>query len=216
MLLLQRDPLRLVHPHDLVQLAGEDVVVALLDDHGSSIPPMQRYLISSHSSIPYFEPSRPMPDSLTPPNGAISVEMKPVLMPTIPYSSAFGDAPDAAEVAAVEVRGEPVRRVVRLRDRLGLGREARDAGDRPERLLGRHRGVARDAGDHRRPVEEPAEALAAGQELAAALERVGDVALDLLDRLLLDQRADLGRRIEARADGERARPPSTSRCTNSS
>ena len=48
---------------------------------------MQRYLISSHSSIPYFEPSRPMPDSLTPPNGATSVEMTPVLMPTIPYSS---------------------------------------------------------------------------------------------------------------------------------
>ena len=38
--------------------------------------------------MPYFEPSRPMPDSLTPPNGATSVEMKPVLMPTIPYSSA--------------------------------------------------------------------------------------------------------------------------------
>ncbi len=49
---------------------------------------MQRYLISSHSSMPYFEPSRPMPDSLTPPNGATSEEMKPVLMPWMPYSSA--------------------------------------------------------------------------------------------------------------------------------
>ena len=38
--------------------------------------------------MPYFEPSRPMPDSLTPPNGATSVEMMPVLMPTMPYSSA--------------------------------------------------------------------------------------------------------------------------------
>ena len=27
-----------------------------------------------------------MPDSFTPPNGATSVEMKPVLMPTMPYS----------------------------------------------------------------------------------------------------------------------------------
>ena len=34
--------------------------------------------------MPYFEPSRPMPDSLTPPNGATSVEMNPVLIPTIP------------------------------------------------------------------------------------------------------------------------------------
>ena len=38
--------------------------------------------------MPYFEPSRPMPDSFMPPNGATSVEMKPVLMPTMPYSSA--------------------------------------------------------------------------------------------------------------------------------
>ena len=37
--------------------------------------------------MPYFEPSRPMPDSFIPPNGATSVEMNPVLIPTIPYSS---------------------------------------------------------------------------------------------------------------------------------
>jgi hypothetical protein len=42
---------------------------------------MHKYLISSHSSIPYFEPSRPMPDSFTPPKGATSDEMNPVLMP---------------------------------------------------------------------------------------------------------------------------------------
>ena len=49
-----------------------------------SIPPMARYLISSQSSMPYFEPSRPIPDSFMPPNGATSVETKPVLMPTMP------------------------------------------------------------------------------------------------------------------------------------
>jgi hypothetical protein len=38
--------------------------------------------------MPYFEPSRPMPLSFIPPNGAISVEMMPSLMPTMPYSSA--------------------------------------------------------------------------------------------------------------------------------
>ena len=53
--------------------------------HGQ-MPPMQRYLTSIHSSMPYFEPSRPMPDSLTPPNGETSLEMKPVLMPTMPVS----------------------------------------------------------------------------------------------------------------------------------
>ncbi len=50
--------------------------------------PRQRYLISTNSSIPYFDPSRPSPDSLTPPNGATSVEIRPVLIPTMPYSSA--------------------------------------------------------------------------------------------------------------------------------
>ena len=49
---------------------------------------MARYLISSHSSIPYLEPSRPMPDSFIPPKGATSVEISPVLMPRIPYSAA--------------------------------------------------------------------------------------------------------------------------------
>jgi len=38
--------------------------------------------------MPYFEPSRPMPLSFMPPKGAISVEMMPSLMPTMPYSSA--------------------------------------------------------------------------------------------------------------------------------
>src|SRR6185503_1351392 len=58
------------------------------DAHDHQIPPRQRYLTSRNSSSPYFDPSRPRPDSLTPPNGATSVEMMPVLMPTMPYSSA--------------------------------------------------------------------------------------------------------------------------------
>ena len=76
---------------------------------------MQRYLISSHSSIPYFEPSRPMPDSLTPPNGATSVEMKPGVDAEDAVLERLRDTPDAAHVARVEVGGEAVRRVVRRR-----------------------------------------------------------------------------------------------------
>lgn len=49
---------------------------------------MHIYLISTYSSMPYFEPSRPMPEAFMPPKGATSVEMRPVLMPTMPYSSA--------------------------------------------------------------------------------------------------------------------------------
>ena len=55
--------------------------------HRSS-PLISMYLISTNSSAPWREPSRPRPDSFTPPNGASSVEMAPELMPTMPYSSA--------------------------------------------------------------------------------------------------------------------------------
>jgi short chain dehydrogenase len=48
------------------------------------MPPMQRYFVSRYSSMPYFDPSRPLPLSLMPPKGASSVEMIPSLMPTIP------------------------------------------------------------------------------------------------------------------------------------
>ena len=37
-----------------------------------------------YSSMPYFEPSRPRPDCLTPPKGATSLEIRPVLWPTMP------------------------------------------------------------------------------------------------------------------------------------
>ena len=38
--------------------------------------------------MPYFDPSRPKPDCFIPPKGAISVEIIPVLIQTIPYSRA--------------------------------------------------------------------------------------------------------------------------------
>ena len=89
--------------------------------------------------MPYFEPSRPMPDSFTPPNGATSVEMMPGVDADDAVLERFGDAPDAADVAAVEVRGEAELGVVRERDRLGLGLEPEQRRDRAERLLARDR-----------------------------------------------------------------------------
>ena len=44
--------------------------------------PMQRYFTSRNSSIPYFEPSRPIPDCFTPPKGATSVENDANMLPT--------------------------------------------------------------------------------------------------------------------------------------
>jgi hypothetical protein len=51
------------------------------------LPPMQEVFDLGNSSMPYFEPSRPIPLSFMPLKGAISVEMMPSLMPTMPYSS---------------------------------------------------------------------------------------------------------------------------------
>src|SRR5262249_56503886 len=77
-----REPVRDRLP-DALRAAGDDG-----DLPGHQMPPMQRYFVSSQSSMPYLEPSRPMPDSFTPPNGATSVDTTPVLIPRIPYSSA--------------------------------------------------------------------------------------------------------------------------------
>src|SRR5690606_37078342 len=46
------------------------------------------YLASVYSSSPSWPPSRPIPDCLTPPNGAAGSETTPRLIPTIPDSSA--------------------------------------------------------------------------------------------------------------------------------
>jgi hypothetical protein len=44
------------------------------------------YLVSRYSSMPSKPPSRPKPDSLTPPNGAAGSEITPRFTPTIPDS----------------------------------------------------------------------------------------------------------------------------------
>ena len=141
--------------------------------------------------MPYFEPSRPSRDSFMPPNGATSVEMMPSLMPTMPYSSASATRQIAADVAAVEIGGEAELGVVGHADRLLLGLEAEQRRHRAEGLLARHHHVGRDVGQHRRLEEAAAErvTLAAGDDLGALRQRVGDVLLDLLDRLHVDQRA---------------------------
>ena len=94
--------------------------------------------------MPYFEPSRPMPDSLTPPNGATSVEMMPGVDADDAVFERLGDPPDAADVARVEIRGEAELGVVGHADRLVLGLEAEQRRHRAEGLLARDHHVGRD------------------------------------------------------------------------
>src|ERR1044071_3685787 len=68
--------------------ADDDAIHAVHGSTAHHIAPKHRYLSCRYSSSPYLEPSRPMPLSLTPPNGATSVEMMPSLIPTMPDSSA--------------------------------------------------------------------------------------------------------------------------------
>ena len=69
--------------------------------------------------------------------------------------------------------------------------EADQRRDGPERFLAKDLHLRRDAGQHRRLVERAAERmpLAAGRDLRALRFRVGDVLLDLGERVGIDQRA---------------------------
>ena len=112
--------------------------------------------------------------------------MIPVLMPTMPYSSASATRQTRPMSRRVEIRGEAELGVVGQRDRLVLGLEAEQRRDRAEGLLARdhHRrsctsvrigrleeACRRARGACRRP-----------RPCAPLATRVGDVLLDLLDR----------------------------------
>ena len=152
--------------------------------------------------MPYFEPSRPTPDCLTPPNGATSFEMIPVLTPTMPYSSDSAIRNTRPDVARVEVRGEPELGGVRRVDRFLVGREPEHRRDRAERFLACHQHLARDIRQHGRLVERSPQrvTLPAGHDPGALGLRVGHVRLDLRERVGVDQRALLHAPLEARAD----------------
>jgi hypothetical protein len=118
-----------------------------------------------------------MPLSFMPPNGAISVGDDALVDGDDPVSEAFGDAPDAADVAAVEIGGEPEFTVIGHLDRFIVGLEAVEWRHRPKGLLLGDDHVGRHIGQHRRLEEGAAECrpLAAHRHLGALLERVGAI-----------------------------------------
>ena len=145
-----------------------------------------------------LEPSRPMPDSLTPPKGATSVERSPVLMPTMPYSSASPTRqmrPTSRRRSTPRARTACRWRSARPPPRWRSGRCRRPGRTSPRELIAI---VGGDAGQDRSAVERPAEleALAAEEQLGAAVAGVLDVPLDLLERRA---RRSAGRRSRPRA-----------------
>src|SRR5262245_36143182 len=93
----------------------------------------------------------------------------------------LGDAPDATEIAGIEIRREPEWRVVAHRDHIGFILEAEYRRERAKCFLVRDQRVGLDIGEHRRLEEAAAErmALAAGDDLRAALHGVLDMLFDL-------------------------------------
>src|SRR5436190_2100172 len=117
----------------------------------------------------------------------------------------FRDAENAADIAAVEVSGEPEFGVVDHRDRFRVGLEAKERRNRAERFFARHLHRLGDAGEDRRLEEQASElvALAAEHDLRAFGRSVGDVLLDFLQTGLVDQRADHDAGLGAGTDLER-------------
>src|SRR5262249_23543355 len=105
-----------------------------------------------------------------------------------PELERLADTPDARDVAREEVGGEAELGRVRQLDRLGLGPQAEDGRERPERLLACDLHLLRGSGDDRRLEERAAElvAAAADDHRAAALDGVGNVLLDLRDGGVVD------------------------------
>src|SRR6266705_2481992 len=117
----------------------------------------------------------------------------------------LGDAPDAVDVAAVEVRREAEFGVVGEPDRFFFVLEAEEWRDRAEGLLLRYFHAGVDVGEDGGLEEGTAEgvALAAGQEFRAFGERVADVLFDFLHRGLVDERALHDAGLHAVADFHR-------------
>ena len=88
-------------------------------------------------------PSRPRPDCLMPPNGAAGSDTSPRLRPIMPKSSFSETRMPRAQILGVEIGDQPVFGVVGALDRLVLGLEGLDRGDRPEDFLVQHLGVVR-------------------------------------------------------------------------
>src|SRR5262249_20362304 len=102
----------------------------------------------------------------------------------------LGDAPDAADVAAVEIGGETELGVVGHAYGLVVGLEAIERRHRAEGLLLGDDHVSRHVGQYRW-LEKAAAlsgALTAEDHLGPFLDGIGDVRLDLLDRLHVNER----------------------------
>src|SRR5262249_23645713 len=131
------------------------------------------YLLSVNSSNPSCPPSRPMPDCLTPPNGAAGSDTMPRVTPTLPAPTASPTprAPQrGGQVGGVQVGDKAVPGVVGPADDVCLIAEPPPGRHRPEDLGAEDGRVRGHIAEHGRQVEEaaPVGRLPAGHHPRAA------------------------------------------------
>ena len=115
--------------------------------------PIPTYLTDRYSSIPSAPPSRPEPGLLDPAKRSRRVRRHALIEPDHAGVERLGDAQGAVEVAREDVPDQAVLARVGLRDRLLLGVEADDRGDRAEDLLGEDAAFVGDVREDGRAVE---------------------------------------------------------------
>ncbi len=117
----------------------------------------------------------------------------------------FGDTPDAADIAAVEIGGQAIDGVIRHAHHILFAGEAHDRRNRPEDLFVEHAHAGLHFGQHRGFEELLAGGMrpAADTQLRAFADGIVDQFADLGHGLVGDQRTDLAARGEAIADAQR-------------
>lgn len=135
-----------------------------------------------------------MPDCFMPPKGAASEDIRPVLMPIMPYSNASATRQTRLRFEAWK-GGEPVNRVVCLTDNLIRIVEADDRRQRPESLLLRNRHDAGDLGEGC-----GLKTFGPASNYPTLSNGICDVGLDLGQSMHVDEWSDVHSRSEAVAN----------------
>ncbi len=113
----------------------------------------------------------------------------------------FRHPPGALQAFGVEISGQPKGRAVGDGDRLVFGLEAEERGNGTEGFLAGEQHVRGGAGEHNRGriLPAPRHRPATRRQLCALGNRVFDVAVDLVDRSLIDHRANCDAGLRPRA-----------------
>lgn len=162
----------------------------------------QTYLSVRYSLMPYFDPSRPMPEHLTPPKGCFGSRDQACVHANHSIFECLRYRPHAAQIARMEVRGETEFGIFGHFDHVLDLVEGKQWRNRPERLLSRQAHFGSRTRQYSRFVEQLSGrvAPAARHHVRAFRDGIGDMGLDLRKRGPGNQRSDLNSSLPPVAD----------------